>query len=151
MNQPNPLAGMWRELTALALVNSAFVLLVARLLFDDQVVKSLRRSRANVIELLNEWFNVRNQAIDEALSTIDTHEDRMHAFESSLLAQGESLNRALDEHQRRQTKALETITGTLGAIQKEASATAIAVARIQGVVESGVWNGVERRSRDRRD
>ena len=126
----------WRELAALLVANSALVLLVARLLFDDQVVKSLRRARPAVMDLWREWYRDRNTAIDTALQTIATHEDRMEAFESSLMQQGAALTRNIDEHNERQTKALEAITGTLGAIQKEAAQTALAVARMEGAMNA---------------
>jgi hypothetical protein len=72
--------------------------------------------------------------------------------DASLLQQGKALGDQINGHFAATTKALETMSLALVAIQEEAKATAIAVGEIRGELRAdrSAWDGTERRTRRRR-
>lgn len=115
-------------------------------LFDKLLVAAFARTKGDLMALLNEWYAVDRQRNEETARTLEVNTDRIEWVEEAVTRQGEELSKQSREQHQATTQGMAAITRTLEGIQKEAQATAVAVARIETRVNE--WDGRERRRRD---
>jgi hypothetical protein len=134
--------------TITVLGNAAILGIIAKAVFDRMVMQALMRCKPELREIVNDLYATELKAIEAIGEDVDTNKQRLAFIDAQVAEQGR-MHREQTANQYAQTaRTLESMTTTLVEIQKEAKATAVAVARLEVVAE--MWDGTTERRKARR-
>jgi hypothetical protein len=141
----------WAQILATLTVFGVVIGFVAVAVFDAHFIRAFDRCRDRIMSRLDTWYADRVAENAHTAQQVKINSDRIEGFGTSLTRQGDALQTQLGAHFSQSATALHSVVLALTAVQKEAQATAQAVARIEGYIEGGgEIDHLNRRKRTRR-